>query len=147
MKHREKNRHQRNNGRGVNDDDDAGVDQQHRDIDRVPGTGIASVRKNRDRRGPGIPADRREDVFWPFYRLENSRNRETGGSGLGLAVARSIARRHGGDIVFEDADGTGLVARLSLPHTPMSEPHGTASGAKTCLALNLPRDNEIGTGD
>ena len=69
--------------------------------------------------GPGIPADRREDIFRPFYRLETSRNRETGGSGLGLAVARSIARRHGGDIVLEDADGGGLTVRLSLPHTPM----------------------------
>ena len=62
-------------------------------------------------RGPGIPADRREDVFRPFYRLETSRNRETGGSGLGLAVARSIVRRHGGDIVLEDRDGGGLVVR------------------------------------
>ena len=70
-------------------------------------------------RGPGIPADRREDIFRPFYRLETSRNRETGGSGLGLAVARSIARRHGGDIVLEDAGGGGLTVRLSLPHTPM----------------------------
>lgn len=69
--------------------------------------------------GPGIPADRREDVFRPFYRLETSRNRETGGSGLGLAVARSIARRHGGDIVLEDAEGGGLTVRMSLPHTPM----------------------------
>lgn len=80
--------------------------------------------------GTGIPADRREDVFRPFYRLESSRNRETGGSGLGLAVARSIARRHGGDIVLEDAAGGGLRARLSLPHTPMSGPHGPASGQK-----------------
>jgi signal transduction histidine kinase len=70
-------------------------------------------------RGPGIPADRREDVFRPFFRLETSRNRETGGSGLGLAVARSIARRHGGDIVLEDAGDGGLTVRLSLPHTPM----------------------------
>lgn len=69
--------------------------------------------------GPGIPADRREDVFRPFYRLETSRNRETGGSGLGLAVARSIARRHGGDIVLEDAESGGLTVRMSLPHTPM----------------------------
>lgn len=69
--------------------------------------------------GPGIPADRREDVFRPFYRLETSRNRETGGSGLGLAVARSIARRHGGDIILEDAEGGGLTVRMSLPHTPM----------------------------
>lgn len=70
-------------------------------------------------RGPGIPADRREDVFRPFFRLETSRNRETGGSGLGLAVARSIARRHGGDIVLEDPADGGLTVRLSLPHTPM----------------------------
>lgn len=69
--------------------------------------------------GPGIPADRREDIFRPFYRLETSRNRETGGSGLGLAVARSIARRHGGDIVLEDAPGGGLTVKVSLPHTPM----------------------------
>ena len=70
-------------------------------------------------RGPGIPADRREDIFRPFFRLETSRNRETGGSGLGLAVARSIARRHGGDIVLEDSADGGLTVRLSLPHTRM----------------------------
>jgi len=69
--------------------------------------------------GPGIPADRREDVFRPFFRIETSRNRETGGSGLGLAVARSIARRHGGDVIVEDTTGGGLTVRLSLPHTPM----------------------------
>jgi signal transduction histidine kinase len=80
-------------------------------------------------KGPGIPADRREDVFRPFFRLEASRNRETGGSGLGLAVARSIARRHGGDILLEDAANGGFAVRLSLPHTPMSGPHGRASGA------------------
>lgn len=66
-------------------------------------------------RGPGIPPDRREDVFRPFYRLESSRSRETGGSGLGLAVARSIVRRHGGDIVLSDRPGGGLIARVALP--------------------------------
>lgn len=81
-------------------------------------------------KGPGIPADRREDVFRPFFRLEASRNRETGGSGLGLAVARSIARRHGGDITLEDAENGGFTVRLSLPHTPMSEPHRRSSGAE-----------------
>ena len=69
--------------------------------------------------GPGIPAVRREDVFRPFFRLEESRNRETGGSGLGLAVARSIVRRHGGDIFLEDAPDAGLLVRIILPHTPM----------------------------
>jgi signal transduction histidine kinase len=80
-------------------------------------------------KGTGIPADRREDVFRPFFRLEASRNRETGGSGLGLAVARSIARRHGGDITLEDAENGGFTVRLSLPHTPMPEPHRPSSGA------------------
>lgn len=83
-------------------------------------------------RGPGIPPDRREDVFRPFFRLETSRNRETGGSGLGLAVARSIVRRHGGDIVIDDrAAGeaaNGLIFRIFLPHTPIGAAHGRRAG-------------------
>ncbi len=66
-------------------------------------------------RGPGIPAGKREQVFAPFYRLEESRSRETGGTGLGLAVVRSIVRRHGGDIVLKDRTGGGLIARVVLP--------------------------------
>ena len=66
-------------------------------------------------RGPGIPEDEREKVFAPFYRMEESRSRETGGTGLGLALARDIVRGHGGDITFEDRDGGGLVARVVLP--------------------------------
>ena len=66
-------------------------------------------------RGPGIPAERREAVFEPFFRLEGSRSRETGGTGLGLTLARAIARRHGGDLTFDDRPGGGLIARLSLP--------------------------------
>jgi signal transduction histidine kinase len=66
-------------------------------------------------RGPGIPADQREQVFAPFFRLEESRSRETGGTGLGLALARNIVRGHGGDITLEDRDGGGLVARVVLP--------------------------------
>ncbi len=65
--------------------------------------------------GPGIPPSQRERVFEPFYRLEPSRNPETGGVGLGLAVARSIAREHGGDIVLASRKGGGLIARLELP--------------------------------
>lgn len=79
-------------------------------------------------KGPGIAADKREDVFRPFFRLETSRNRETGGSGLGLAVARSIVRRHGGDIILDDRDGGGLIVRLSLPHTPPNGMHTAAGG-------------------
>jgi signal transduction histidine kinase len=66
-------------------------------------------------RGPGIPRDRFEDVFDAFTRLETSRNRETGGIGLGLALARSIVRDAGGNITLENRDGGGLVARITLP--------------------------------
>lgn len=68
-------------------------------------------------RGPGIPTAEREHVFEPFYRLEQSRSRETGGTGLGLAVARGIARAHGGDVTLRDRDGGGLVATVRLPRS------------------------------
>lgn len=66
-------------------------------------------------RGPGIAHSEREKVFEPFYRIEGSRNPDTGGVGLGLAVARSIAREQGGDIVLAARTGGGLSARLELP--------------------------------
>jgi signal transduction histidine kinase len=66
-------------------------------------------------RGPGIPEDMREKVFDPFFRLDPSRSRETGGTGLGLAVARGAIRRHGGDISLEDRPGGGLLVRVTLP--------------------------------
>ncbi|WP_404422287.1 ATP-binding protein [Thalassospira australica] len=65
--------------------------------------------------GPGIPADKREEVFKPFYRLEESRNQATGGVGLGMTIARDSARGHGGDVFLEDAPGGGLRVRLVLP--------------------------------
>ena len=65
--------------------------------------------------GPGIPADQREAVFQPFYRIEASRNRATGGTGLGLTVARTIIRGHGGDVTLHDAPSGGLRARVHLP--------------------------------
>ena len=66
-------------------------------------------------RGPGIPEDQRDEVFQPFRRLEPSRSKATGGVGLGLAIARTIARSHGGDVSLHGRDGGGLVARLALP--------------------------------
>jgi signal transduction histidine kinase len=68
-----------------------------------------------DDRGPGIPEDQRERVFAPFTRLEGSRNRKTGGIGLGLSVARSIIRAHGGDIRLADRPGGGLRVVVTLP--------------------------------
>jgi two-component system osmolarity sensor histidine kinase EnvZ len=65
--------------------------------------------------GPGIPVGRREDVFRPFFRLEVSRNPETGGTGLGLVIARDAMRSHGGDITLHDSPLGGLRAILRLP--------------------------------
>lgn len=66
--------------------------------------------------GPGIPEADFERVFAPFVRLEASRNRDTGGTGLGLAVARAAARAHGGDIRLGNRPEGGLRVTLSLPN-------------------------------
>ena len=65
--------------------------------------------------GPGIPLEEIERVFEPFYRVESSRNRETGGTGLGLPIARDIVRAHGGDIALSNRPNGGLAARITLP--------------------------------
>jgi signal transduction histidine kinase len=76
--------------------------------------GVAIIRI--DDGGPGIPDGDIEAVFLPFRRLETSRSRETGGTGLGLTIARTIARAHGGDVRLENrADGKGLRAEITLP--------------------------------
>ncbi len=67
--------------------------------------------------GPGIPADQLERVFEPFYRLETSRSRDTGGVGLGLSVARDIARAHGGELILRNRAGGGLESVLTLNRT------------------------------
>jgi signal transduction histidine kinase len=66
-------------------------------------------------RGPGIPPDELEMVFQPFYRIEASRNSETGGHGLGLPITRNIARAHGGDVALGNRQGGGARATLTLP--------------------------------
>lgn len=71
--------------------------------------------------GPGIHDEDFEKVFKPFVRLEGSRSRDTGGVGLGLAIARSIIRSHGGDITLENRLGGGLRVTLMLPAPPASE--------------------------
>ena len=65
--------------------------------------------------GPGIPDDQLEQVFEPFYRLEESRNRDSGGTGLGLTIARGIAESHGGRLVLANHAAGGLEVRLTLP--------------------------------
>ncbi|MBV9637270.1 MAG: two-component sensor histidine kinase [Methylobacteriaceae bacterium] len=65
--------------------------------------------------GPGIPPDKREDVFRPFFRLDEARNQDEGGTGLGLAIARDVARAHGGDITLTDSPLGGLRATVRVP--------------------------------
>lgn len=65
--------------------------------------------------GPGIPEQKREEAFRPFHRLDEGRNLQTGGVGLGLAIARDIARAHGGDLVLASSAAGGLRAILRLP--------------------------------
>ena len=65
--------------------------------------------------GPGIPEDRREEVFRPFYRLRDSRDPETDGMGLGLAIARDVAHDHGGNIELSTSPMGGLRASVRLP--------------------------------
>lgn len=65
--------------------------------------------------GPGIPEARREEAFRPFHRLDEGRNLQAGGVGLGLAIARDIARAHGGDLVLDTSPEGGLRAVVRLP--------------------------------
>jgi two-component system osmolarity sensor histidine kinase EnvZ len=65
--------------------------------------------------GPGIPAARWEEAFRPFHRLDEGRNLQAGGSGLGLSIARDIARAHGGEILLDRSALGGLKATIRLP--------------------------------
>lgn len=76
--------------------------------------GMALVIRVRDE-GPGIPQEELERVFEPFYRLESSRNRDTGGTGLGLSIARDVAQAHGGSLIAQNRPTGGLEALLVLP--------------------------------
>lgn len=80
-------------------------------LSRSQGFAVVSVRDA----GPGIPQARLDAVFSPFVRLEASRSRETGGLGLGLTIARNVARAAGGDIVLANHPDGGLLAELRLP--------------------------------
>jgi signal transduction histidine kinase len=86
----------------------------HADARREGRTAIVTVCDE----GPGLSPAEIERVFEPFYRAERSRSRETGGIGLGLSVARSVARAHGGDVTLANREHGGLVATVSLPLDP-----------------------------
>lgn len=65
--------------------------------------------------GPGIPADEQEKVFAPFYRRDPARDPAKAGVGLGLSIARTVAREHGGDVTLKNRDAGGLSALIELP--------------------------------
>jgi hypothetical protein len=75
------------------------------------GMAVISIADN----GPGLPNDQLEAVFEPFVRLEGSRNRDTGGVGLGLAIARTIIQAHGGTVMLRNLPAGGLEAVIRLP--------------------------------
>ncbi|HEX9788026.1 MAG TPA: ATP-binding protein, partial [Candidatus Binatia bacterium] len=68
-----------------------------------------------DDEGPGIPETKLSRVLEPFYRVEDSRSRETGGVGLGLAIAQSIVQSHGGELALSNRPAGGLCASIRLP--------------------------------
>ena len=77
--------------------------------------GRTSVEITIDDNGPGIPPDKYEDVFRPFFRLDESRNVDTGGVGLGLTIARDVARSHGGDVALAPSPLGGLRVIVRIP--------------------------------
>jgi signal transduction histidine kinase len=84
-------------------------------VERTAGSARIRIRDN----GPGIAAAELARVFEPFYRIEGSRSRESGGTGLGLTIARNIAEQHGGSIALANQPGGGLEVILTLPeHYP-----------------------------
>jgi signal transduction histidine kinase len=80
-------------------------------LDRTPGLAVITIAD----KGQGLPEDQLEAVFEPFVRLEGSRSRETGGVGLGLAIARTIIQAHGGTVVLRNVPAGGLEAVVCLP--------------------------------
>ena len=85
--------------------------------------------------GPGIPEDQLELVFRPYYRLESSRSRETGGVGLGLSIARAVIRADGGEVTLANRAHGGLSARITLP---------LGSSASMAMAIAEPRSPATG---
>ena len=79
----------------------------------VPDANLLSIEIEDD--GPGIAPEELDRVFEPFHRVENSRNRETGGVGLGLPIARNILRAHGGDVTLANRPQGGILALVTLP--------------------------------
>jgi len=65
--------------------------------------------------GPGVPEEHLENIFAPFFRVAEARERETGGTGIGLAITRRVVQMHGGKVTAKNAPDGGLVVEISLP--------------------------------
>lgn len=98
--------------------------------------GMAIIEVDDD--GPGLPEADFERAFEPFYRLETSRSRETGGAGLGLAVVRAIARAHGGEVTLQNRAEGGLRARVCLPLAPPAA-HQSPRVKPSSAGISYPR--------
>jgi signal transduction histidine kinase len=70
--------------------------------------------------GPGVPAADLERIFEPFYRVAESRDRDSGGEGIGLAITSQVMKAHGGSAKAQNANSGGLEVRLSLPETAIA---------------------------
>jgi len=73
-------------------------------------------------RGPGVPDEALAEIFRPFYRVDEARDREAGGVGLGLAIAERAVRLHGGSVVATNAPDGGLIITLMLPGVKSGDP-------------------------
>jgi signal transduction histidine kinase len=109
----------------------------HVEIGETPSHLVITV----DDDGPGIPEPDLERVFEPFVRLEQSRGRETGGSGLGLTIARAVILGHGGDIALSNRPEGGLRVSLTLPRLEPALPQqaGKPGAAAAPHAPRAPR--------
>ena len=89
-----------------------------------------------DDNGVGIPENKLEEVFRPFYRLDDARNAQTGGTGLGLAIARDVARGHGGDIVCRKVLWAVCARKSRCPYNQSSP--SPSSGLSSPILANSP---------
>jgi signal transduction histidine kinase len=85
-------------------------------VDVVRDAGCVTIVVDDD--GPGIPTEDQEKVFAPFYRREPARDPAKAGVGLGLSIARTVVREHGGDVTLENRSDGGLRALIELPALP-----------------------------
>jgi len=80
---------------------------------RANGSGVATIVVEDE--GPGVPSDELAHVFEPFYRVDEARDRQSGGAGLGLAITHQVVTLHGGSVVAANREGGGLELRMMLP--------------------------------